>query len=60
MPDYYVIPHTAPGKLLVGGPSNAGGLFCDWAIGSRRRRRPAAEPGAVPVWAPYPRGERIR
>jgi len=59
VPGYWTIPHTAAGKLLVGGPSNAGGLFCDWA---KRLLDPspggAAEPGRVPVWAPYPRGER--
>src|SRR5439155_19261303 len=27
---HYTIPHTARGKFLVGGPSNAGGLFLDW------------------------------
>jgi xylulokinase len=58
VPGYWTIPHTAPGKLLVGGPSNAGGLFCDWA--GRLLGPPAgkSEPGRVPVWAPYPRGER--
>src|SRR5437588_55245 len=30
VPGYWTIPHTAPGKLLVGGPSNAGGLFTNW------------------------------
>jgi xylulokinase len=45
---------------LVGGPSNAGGLFRDWA--TRLLATPserALDPGAVPVWAPYPRGERV-
>lgn len=59
VPGYWTIPHTAAGKFLVGGPSNAGGLFCDWArrtigdpVGGEVR------PDRVPVWAPYPRGER--
>jgi xylulokinase len=62
VPDHYTIPHTAPGKFLVGGPSNAGGLFLDWAA---RLTADAAdpdavrEPGRVPVWVPYPRGERV-
>src|SRR5260370_42698198 len=30
-PGLYLLPHTAAGKMLVGGPSNAGGLFCNWA-----------------------------
>ncbi len=31
VPGYVTIPHTASGNYLVGGPSNAGGLFRDWA-----------------------------
>jgi xylulokinase len=58
VPGYWTIPHTAPGKLLVGGPSNAGGLFCDWAMRLLAAPGGAPEPGRVPVWAPYPRGER--
>ncbi len=57
VPGYWTIPHTAPGKLLVGGPSNAGGLFCNWAAGWLAEGGTAV-PGRVPVWAPYPRGER--
>jgi xylulokinase len=60
VPGYVTIPHTASGNYLVGGPSNAGGLFRDWAT---RLLAPAADrthdAGAVPVWAPYPRGERV-
>ena len=59
VPGYWTIPHTVPGKMLVGGPSNAGGLFCDWA--RRLTGNPVgdeARPDRVPVWAPYPRGER--
>ena len=58
VPGYWTIPHTAAGKLLVGGPSNAGGLFCDWATRLLAPTAAATEPGRVPVWAPYPRGER--
>lgn len=58
---YYSIPHTAEGCFLTGGPSNAGGLFLNWATGLLGPvpdgTRPR-DPGAVPVWAPYPRGER--
>jgi xylulokinase len=57
---YYPIPHTAAGNYLVGGPSNAGGLFVNWALDAfgARDAGPARDPAAVPVWAPYPRGER--
>ncbi len=57
---YYPIPHTASGNFLLGGPSNAGGLFVNWALDGlgAREAAPTTDPGAVPVWAPYPRGER--
>jgi xylulokinase len=58
---YYSIPHTAEGCFMTGGPSNAGGLFLNWATGLLGDVpdgvRPT-NPGSVPVWAPYPRGER--
>ncbi|MGH8984406.1 MAG: xylulokinase, partial [Acidimicrobiia bacterium] len=56
---YWTIPHTAAGKMLVGGPSNAGGLFLDWVGRLLAPDERPANPGAVPVWAPYPRGERV-
>jgi len=61
---HYTIPHTARGKFLVGGPSNAGGLFLNWvdrmcATGEVDASSRAADPGRVPIWAPYPRGERV-
>jgi xylulokinase len=78
-PGLWTLPHTVAGKVLVGGPSNAGALFVDWAralLHSAKRpparsRRVGAEtgaqssetarrgdPGRVPVWTPYLRGER--
>jgi xylulokinase len=60
VPGYASIPHTASGNWLVGGPSNAGGLFRDWV--TRLFAAPVdrrLDPGRVPVWAPYPRGERM-
>ena len=58
VPGLYTLPHTAPGQYLVGGPSNAGGLFCNWAAGLLGAPNDPVDPGRVPVWAPYPRGER--
>ncbi|HEY5014250.1 MAG TPA: FGGY-family carbohydrate kinase [Acidimicrobiia bacterium] len=59
---YFPMPHTTRGKFLVGGPSNAGGLFLDWARRLLREAAPAGaqalDPGRVPVWVPYLRGER--
>jgi len=62
----WTVPHTAPGKVLIGGPSNAGGLFMNWArelCGVDREQSAQLadmlEPGRVPVWQPYLRGERV-
>jgi xylulokinase len=63
----YSIPHTAAGKFLVGGPSNAGGLFLNWvdrmcaSAADSGDGTPASvgDPRRVPIWAPYPRGERV-
>jgi xylulokinase len=58
-PGYFTVPHTAPGKILVGGPSNVGGLFLNWARGLVAKGGSVTDPGRVPVWAPFPRGERV-
>jgi xylulokinase len=62
-PGVWTMPHTTPGKFLVGGPSNAGGLFLNWAQAALASDGPAAsdepeDPQRVPVWMPYVRGER--
>ena len=56
---------AANGGHIVGGASNAGGLFLDWAgelVRPAGRTRPESpeqlDPANIPVWAPYPRGER--
>jgi len=60
----WTVPHTTPGKVLVGGPSNAGGLFVNWVgrvlgLDVGHRMPLPADPGRVPVWQPYLRGERV-
>ena len=62
VPGLWTIPHTAAGRSLIGGPSNAGGLFLEAA---RRWLGPGAAAGVdhvgpddLPVWLPYVRGER--
>ena len=55
------MPFTEPELFLAGGPSNAGGLFINWAkraLGATDAG-PTPDPERVPVWAPYPRGERV-
>jgi xylulokinase len=62
VPGLWTIPSFAPGKLLIGGPSNAGGLFLNWACGLFGRPRSSdgrPHPDRVPVWSPYVRGERV-
>jgi xylulokinase len=69
-PGLWTLPHTVPGKFLVGGPSNAGALFVDWARAlqgtrsgptraSGRGEGRSGDPERVPVWTPYLRGERV-
>lgn len=58
----WTIPHSARGKLMIGGPSNAGGLWLE----HNRRWLGSVDGGEVagvsaddlPVWLPYVRGER--
>ncbi|HEX3459624.1 MAG TPA: FGGY-family carbohydrate kinase [Acidimicrobiales bacterium] len=66
-PGLWTVPHTVAGRVLVGGPSNAGALFVDWARSLIRPLRGsghpdhgrAGDPRRVPVWLPYVRGERV-
>lgn len=68
VPGLWTVPHLVGGKVLVGGPSNAGALFVDWArslLATSARRDSGADaparvgdPGRAPVWLPYLRGER--
>ncbi len=46
VPGYWTVPHTVPGRVLVGGPSNAGALFHDWASSLLQRSRRQAGPAA--------------
>lgn len=63
VPGLWTIPHTAAGKSMIGGPSNAGGLFLDrarrWLGGETAASGLLdVDPGDLPVWLPYVRGER--
>jgi len=57
VPGLWTIPHSTPGLTLIGGPSNAGGLFLNWATHLVARGDDPV-PNRVPVWSPYVRGER--
>ena len=62
VPGLWTIPHTAAGKTLIGGPSNAGGLFLERVRGWLGTEAAGAiddvAPGDLPIWLPYVRGER--
>jgi len=67
VPGLWTVPHTVPDRFLIGGPSNAGALFVDWARGvlNGLKRHGSAEQllrntdqYGVPIWLPYLRGER--
>jgi xylulokinase len=63
VPGLWTIPHTAPGRSMIGGPSNAGGLFVDrvrrWVGDPDPEDVAAVDPSDLPVWVPYVRGERV-
>jgi xylulokinase len=54
------IPHGGAGLYLVGGPSNAGGLFLGWVrqLTGGGSAAQAIHPDRIPLWIPYVRGER--
>jgi len=62
LPGLWTVPHSAPGKTMLGGPSNAGGLFLDrtrrWLGDDAANGLLDLAPGDLPVWLPYVRGER--
>jgi xylulokinase len=68
VPGLWTVPHTVPDRILIGGPSNAGALFVDWARkmtagmkkhGATIQPSRSGDPENVPVWLPYLRGERV-
>ena len=58
-PGLWTIPHIAGARSLIGGASNAGGLFLNWVDGIvAQADSTKADPRRIPVWSPYVRGER--
>jgi len=58
-PGLWSVAHLAPGRFVVGGPSNAGGLFLNWATALLGDSSEDVNPASIPLWVPYPRGERV-
>jgi xylulokinase len=58
VPGLWTVPHVTAGKFQIGGPSNAGGLFLNWVNTLVAEDNSTVDPGRVPVWSPYVRGER--
>jgi xylulokinase len=58
VPGLWTVPHVTAGKFQIGGPSNAGGLFLSWVNALVAEDNSTVDPGRVPVWSPYVRGER--
>ena len=60
VPGLWRVPHFVAGKALVGGASTAGGMWVDWVDRALRPDDEAAvEPGDVPLWWPWAKGERV-
>ncbi|MGC8627151.1 MAG: xylulokinase [Acidimicrobiales bacterium] len=61
-PGLWRVPHVVAGKAMLGGASNAGGLWVDW-VNKLLRDAPAGGDdlvaSEVPVWWPWVRGERV-
>ena len=69
VPGLWLMPHIAPDRLLLGGPSSAGGVFLDRVrflldgknsrAGEDEQELSEAACGDLPVWVPSVRPERI-
>jgi xylulokinase len=58
VPGMWTIPHPRPGLSILGGASNAGGMFVNYARRLLAGATPLADPLRVPIWVPYIKGER--
>lgn len=67
-PGLWRVPHIVAGKAMVGGASNAGGMWADWVDrvvrpsadeGEQSRLGSNLSPGDVPLWRPWAIGERV-
>jgi xylulokinase len=58
VPGMWTIPHPRPGMSILGGASNAGGMFINHARRLLAAHDARLDPGAIPIWVPYIKGER--
>ena len=64
LPEGHPLPSSVPafpqaaGGMIATTASNAGGLFLDWVDRVVAPAKGDVDPGRVPVWSPYIRGER--
>jgi xylulokinase len=58
VPGMWTIPHPRGNRTIVGGASNAGGMFINWSRRALAEPTGRPEPASVPIWVPYLRGER--
>lgn len=58
VPGMWTIPHPLGGLNILGGASNAGGMFVNWVRRALAGSTVAFDPVAVPIFVPYLKGER--
>jgi xylulokinase len=58
VPGMWSIPHPLGELAILGGASNAGGMFVNWVRRSVAAAPATTDPLAVPVFVPYLKGER--
>lgn len=58
VPGMWNIPHPLGELSILGGASNAGGMFVNWVRRALAGSTVALDPAAVPVFVPYLKGER--
>jgi xylulokinase len=58
VPGMWTIPHPKVGMSILGGASNAGGMFINHARKLLAASGPRMEAHAIPLWIPYIKGER--
>jgi xylulokinase len=59
VPGLWCVPQLDGGRWLLGGASNAGGLWVRWVDRVLAEGPEPVRPEQVPVWLPYLRGERV-